>query len=201
MDGWMKIPQDFRGLAQKSGVPRCGQGQKEVQITQNRDYGVGPRDPGAPSVGGPVGREGRPYPEQDTHTHTCVHAHTAGGSPSPSGREEQGVLACALRGTLLSKADIVSRSAPRSVLSARHHVPAGRRRKARHACCLGPARPVSSPLCQWPRNRCPNMCAKGTCVEPPTPLPTLHSTHKCPLSRVCPQWWEHLVCNSHLPVN
>lgn len=201
MDGWMKTPQDFRGLAQKSGVPRFGQGQKEVQITQNRDYGVRPRDPGAPSVGGPVGREGRPYPEQDTHTHTCVHAHTAGGSPSPSGREDQGVLACALRGTLLSKADIVSRSAPRSVLSARHHVPAGRRRKARHACCLGPARPVSSPLCQWPRNRCPNMCAKGTCVEPPTPLPTLHSTHKCPLSRVCPQWWEHLVCNSHLPVN
>ena len=37
--------------------------------------------------------------------------------------------------------------------------------------------------------------------RPQTPLPTLRSAHKCPLSRVCPQWWEHLVSNSHLPTN
>lgn len=188
------------GLHRKVGFPDLGKDRKKFRSPRT---GITVWDRGTQEhqVWGAqwVGRGART--RSRTHTHTCVHAHTAGGSPSPSGREEQGVLACALRGTLLSKADIVSRSAPRSVLSARHHVPAGRRRKARHACCLGPARPVSSPLCQWPRNRCPNMCAKGTCVEPPTPLPTLHSTHKCPLSRVCPQWWEHLVCNSHLPVN
>lgn len=200
----MKTPRDSGACTEGGGSPLE---HKEVQkITCNRGCGVGLRDPGTRIVGVQAGSKGHPYLEQDTaqkamtrHARdTCAHTHSARGNPGLSWREGYGVLASRLRAPLLSRGDIASRSTLRSVLSER------KERKARRACC--PALPrsfCSPPVATETVSKC--VCKGDTRGAPgdgpQTPLPTLGSAHKCPLSRVCPQWWEHLVSNSHLPTN
>lgn len=109
-----------------------------------------------------------------------------------------------LRGTLLSKADIVSRSTLIASLVQGTTCPDGRERPGVRASLIHPGsstpplsmatEPVSKYVCKRDMRGAPG-------ARPQTPLPTLCSAHKCPLSRVCPQWWEHLVSNSHLPMN
>ena len=176
---------------------------------------------------GPDSRKGHPYLEQDstqkamprhtrdtrararahTHTHTHTHTHAARGSQVfPGGRDVTCWPAGRELHSLPSKGDIASRSTRGASSVWRPRAQPGKREWPGLCAALlhpSPAAPPAPPAATETGSK---MCVRqGRTWSPWGPamntLPTLGSAHKCPLSRVCPQWWEHLVSNSHLPRN